>query len=108
MSTGRRGRKRSLRVTPGAALLAVVVTALLLYLTVPVRAYLAQRDRLTRLEVEAELLERENRSLRSEASLLRDDEHVELLARRCLGMVRPGEIAFVVVPKDSPPTRPLC
>jgi cell division protein FtsB len=33
--------------------------------------------------------------------LLNDPEHLERLARRCLGMVRPGEILFVV-PEEEP------
>ena len=34
--------------------------------------------------------------------------YLERLARECLGMVRPGEVSFVVVPKDGGPKPAAC
>lgn len=101
----RRGR---IRLTPRAAVLVVVVSALLLYLVVPLRSYVAQRDRLAQLEEQAQALERQNSALENEILRLNDLEYLERIARECLGMVRPGEIAFVVVPKSGVATRPDC
>lgn len=100
---GRRGP-----LTLRAAVLAAVVALLLAYLTVPLRAYLAQRAELGQLEREVQVLERENRALREQVAQLHDPRYLEELARRCLGMVRPGEIAFVVVPEDGRPTPAPC
>jgi cell division protein FtsB len=37
---------------------------------------------------------------------LRDPGFLERLARQCLGMVKPGEVAFVVVPVQGAPAPP--
>ena len=39
---------------------------------------------------------------------LNDPSTLERLARECLGMVNPGEIAFVPIPKGRAPTLPDC
>ncbi|HXF57531.1 MAG TPA: septum formation initiator family protein [Actinomycetota bacterium] len=100
------GRRGSL--TLRVAVLAAVVAVLLAYLTVPLRAYLAQRSELGQLEWEVQVLEGENRALREQVAQLHDPRYLEELARRCLGMVRPGEIAFVVVPEDGRPSPAPC
>lgn len=101
-------RRARIRLTPRAAVLVLVVSALLLYLVVPLRSYLAQRDRLAQLEEQARALERQNSELEEEIRRLYDPEYLERIARECLGMVRPGEIAFVVVPKSGVATPPDC
>jgi cell division protein FtsB len=95
------------RITPRAALLALVVLSLLLYMIIPFKAYLAQRSRLEQLERQTSALEQKNTVLRQQVGQLKDPEYVEQLAR-CLGMVRPGEIAFVTVPKKGAPEPAGC
>ena len=77
---------------------AVVLFAILLVLGIsafgPVRNYLAQRAEIDRLEQRLDSLERERNQLERELERIRDPDHLEQLARECLGMVRPGEIAF--------------
>ena len=60
----------------------------------PVRNYLAQRDAIVQLEQRIEALEQERNDLEQELERIRDPDYLEQLARECLGMVRPGEIAF--------------
>jgi cell division protein FtsB len=91
--------RRRTRPTPRAVLLVVVVLALLFAGTVPFRTYLAQRDQLTRLELQAQLLERQNSLLDKQIHQLHDPQYLERLARACLGMVRPGELHFAVTGK---------
>ena len=56
-----------------------------------------------RLEHEIDRLRRENRNMRSEARRLREDPAtIEAIARRELGLIRPGEIVFLLT--DEPPT----
>ena len=83
------------RLTGRAAFLLVTVTVLLLLLLVPARQYLDQRARISDLERQATTLERQNDALRAEIVSLQDPVELERLARECLGMVRPGEIALV-------------
>jgi cell division protein FtsB len=96
------------RVTPRAVLLALVVTGLLFYLAVPLRTYLDQRDRLQELERQSQVLERENDQLRRQIELLHDPAYLERIARECLGMVKEGEIGFIVVPKGGESQPPDC
>jgi cell division protein FtsB len=72
----------------------------------PARLYFEQTAEVARLERQAAALERTNESLAARAEQLRDRAYLERLARRCLGMVKPGEVAFVVVPKEGAPAPP--
>ena len=101
--SARAGASRRIRFSPRAAMLAVVVTALLLYLAVPVRAYVTQRQRLDQLQRQTQLLEQQNAKLEQQVKRLDDPAYIERIARECLGMVKKGEIGFIVVPRNGPP-----
>ncbi len=58
------------------------------------------------LEHRRDVLLAENRRLRQELRRLQDPAYVERLAREQLGLVRPGEIAVVLVPRPSPTPTP--
>ncbi len=100
-STAASARPRASRLTPRAAFLAVLMTALMLYLAVPLRGYFQQRARLDHIATETRVLEQQNTLLLRQIAKLHDPSYLELLARQCLGMVRPGEISFIVVPKGG-------
>jgi len=91
------------RLTGRAALLLVVVTMLAVFAVVPIRQYLAQRAELRQLERRTAQLERANASLRSDIERLHDPDHLERLARACLGMIKPGEVSFVSQASGSDP-----
>ena len=78
-----------------------MVTALLIYLAVPLRTYVAQRDRLNQLERQTQILEEQKTRLQKQVELLQDPAYLERIARECLGMVKKGEIGFIVVPEGS-------
>jgi cell division protein FtsL len=61
---------------------------------------------LAELEHQRDLLLAENRRLREEIRRLHDPAYVERLAREELGLVRPGEIAVVLVPEPTPSPQP--
>ena len=100
--------RRRVRFTPRGAILALVVTALLFYLVVPLRAYVSQRNRLDRLERQTQLLEQQNAQLQRQVTLLHDPAYLERIARECLGMVKKGEIGFIIVPKTGAPQPATC
>jgi cell division protein FtsL len=100
--------RRRIQLTPRAAMLALVVTALLFYLVVPVRAYVTQRQRLDRLQQQTQLLQQQNARLARQVEQLHDPAYIERIARECLGMVKKGEIGFIVVPKNGPPQPADC
>ncbi len=97
MSAGTRTLERDRpRLTGRAAGLMVAVALLALLTLVPGRQYLEQRGRIAELERRATQLEQQNDELQAQIVALRDPAEIERLARECLGMVRPGEIALVV------------
>ena len=94
------------RFTPRAAILAVIVIGLLFYLLVPLKEYMAQRSRLQNLTHQMQTLETQNAGLEDKVAQLQDPAYLERLARECLGMVKAGEIPFLIVPKGgAPPSR---
>ncbi len=74
----------------------------------PTRAYLDQRARLTEMEAQVQRLADQNQVLQERIADLNDPGTLERMARECLGMIRPGEIAFVTIPRGSAPTPPDC
>ena len=113
VATGARIRRRSARPRRGRARLTArgtilfVVLAGIVFLSIaPARMYFEQRAELAELQRDAAELAASNERLSDRAGRLRDETYLERLARQCLGMVRPGEVAFVVVPKEGAPAPP--
>ena len=71
---------------------------------VPIGRYLDQRSAIADIERRAAELEAENADLRAEISRLHDPAELEELARSCLGMVGPGEVAFVIPGRTADPS----
>ncbi len=101
-------RARRVRLTARASVLAVVVMILLTLSVAPLRTLLDQRSELTRLEVQAEQLATDNAKLERRIAQLNDPAYLERLARECLGMVKPGETAFVLIPRTGALPSPRC
>ncbi|HTG47813.1 MAG TPA: septum formation initiator family protein [Actinomycetota bacterium] len=100
--------RRRLRPTRRAAILSFVVALLAVFAVGPARAYLDQRAQLEQLQRQADQLAQQNVALERRIADLNDPTTLERLARQCLGMVRPGEVAFVPIPKGQAPTPPDC
>jgi cell division protein FtsB len=99
-------RRRRARLTARALVVSAIVGAVLVLSIAPARMYFEQKAELAQMQRRAERLEAQTDALAARAEQLRDPETLERLARRCLGMVRPGETAFVVVPKEGAPVPP--
>jgi cell division protein FtsL len=95
-----------MRLTPRAAILAFVVVLGAVFAVAPARGYLEQRAELRDLQRQTDALERQNAQLERQIAALNDPRSLERLARECLGMVNPGEIAFVPVAKGPAGTAP--
>lgn len=96
------------RITARAAVFVTLVTLLSVMAISPVRLYLEQRDQIQRLERQTAELVASNEALDQRLARLKDPAYVERLARECLGMVRRGETAFVVVRKGEQPEPTSC
>ena len=101
-----RRRSRRARLTARATVLLAIMIGVLALSVAPAQMYFEQTEELARAEQLAASLERRNEALAARADQLRDHAFLERLARQCLGMVKPGEIAFVVVPKEGAPAPP--
>ena len=105
-ATNRPVQRRRARLTARATILLVAVGAMGFLSIAPARLYLAQRAELAELSRQADALEEANGRLIDRTVRLKDPLFLERLARQCLGMVRPGEVAFVVVPDEGAPVPP--
>lgn len=101
-----RRRRRRARLTARATVLLGIMIGVLALSVAPAQMYFEQTAELARFEQQADALERRNEALAARAEQLRDHAFLERLARQCLGMVKPGEVAFVVVPKEGAPAPP--
>jgi cell division protein FtsB len=94
-----------LGLTPRGVLLFVVLFALAATAVYPLRQYVAQRDRIARLQAKQEALAAENRRLEQERVRLRDPAYVEHVAKRDFHVVKPGEEQWVVT-GEAPTAQP--
>ena len=92
------------RLTGRAAGLIVAVAILAVMAIVPIGRYVDQRAAIADIERRAAELEAKNGDLRAEISRLHDPAELERLARECLGMVGPGEVAFVMPGRTANPS----
>ncbi|GAA4436409.1 hypothetical protein GCM10023170_004430 [Phytohabitans houttuyneae] len=85
------------RFTGRATVLLVVLIALALGYTYPVRVYLTQQSDIARME-QAQADQRQRISdLSEQAALWRDPKYIEIQARKRFYMVKPGEVPLVVL-----------
>ena len=96
------------KFTARAVVLGVVVMLIGFAFIDPVRAYLGERAHIAQLQRQAHTLQVQNAALENRVKQLQDPAYLERLARECLGMVDPGQIAFVPVPRGRAPTPPNC
>ena len=68
---------------------------------------LRERQRFDDTRAALETLRQENAALREQARRLREEDPatIESAARRQLGMIKPGEVLFIVKDVDAPPAR---
>ena len=99
---------RRTRMSGRAAILLIVIFAILTLAISPFRDYMAQRTQIADLQRQTATLTRSNLVLQAQVNKLGDPRELERLARECLGMVIPGETAFMTVPKHGTLTPPKC
>jgi len=88
-------------VLVGAAV-AVAVAAVYLFGVNALHGYRLSREAARLAALKRSLLE-QNAVLREEIRLLQTPGYVEKIAREQLGLLRPGEIAILIVPPPTPP-----
>jgi cell division protein FtsB len=93
------------RPTARAGVLAALIVLIGVLSIVPAKQLLAQRAEIAELEGQSAKLRRANHDLEDRISRLHEADELERLARVCLGLVKPGETAFITVPRHG--TAPL-
>ena len=83
---------------------AVVVSTFSMLAIGPMRQAYEQRQRIQAEEVKLAALEHQNDLLEQRLERLKDPEYIEKLSRERLGLVKPGEISYVVVSPPEPTT----
>lgn len=91
-------------LTTRAAFLGLLVCALTLSLTVPLREYFEQRGRVADLRARTADQEARVQALEERKRRLEDPAYVERLARERLHYVRPGETGYIVLAPTPSPT----
>lgn len=69
----------------------------------PFRQLITQQNQVERSEVQLAAMQEQNRALSEDIEMLDTDAEIERLAREQFGLVRPGEVAYVVVTPDELP-----
>lgn len=82
------------------AFVAAVGVALVI-ISGPIQTWLGQRDLVDQRAAVLEVLEDENADLAARVRELNDPDTIEAEAREQQGMVRPGEVPYVIVPPDT-------
>jgi cell division protein FtsB len=95
-------------ITPRASILGFVILVAAIFAVAPARAYLDQRAEQRQLTQQVEELQSQNAALAQQLDRLHDPVELERLARECLGLVDPGEIAFVAIHRGQAPVPPNC
>lgn len=90
--------------TRGAMLL-LLLAGLLFSSGYPMRRYFTVRSQIRELSVEERQLDERIARLSEERGRLATDQEVERIARERLGMVRPGEVPFVIASPKPRATR---
>jgi cell division protein FtsB len=101
-------RRTSIRLSARAVVLLLVMVGVMLLAIAPLRGYLGARDQLASLRRQATVLEHRNATLEAQIQQLNDPNELTRLARACLGLVAPGETAFILIPDHGRPIPPDC
>jgi cell division protein FtsB len=91
-------------LTTRAAFLGLLVCALTLALTVPLREYFQQRGRVADLRARTAEQDKRVETLEERKRRLDDPAYVERLARERLHYVRPGETGYIVIAPTPTPS----
>ncbi len=92
---------------PLRTFLLFAAAAAILFLTIaPAREVLRQRAEIEDLSVELNNIKTQNNDLRLETQRLNTDAYIEQQARERLGLIKPGEEPFLLVPPKQAPPKP--
>lgn len=98
--------RRRVRLILPVLLVVAVLSAVVLGFVSPIRQLLAQERRIDETRGQADELDAKNQRLNERIDQLQRDSVIRQIAREELGLVMPGEEAYVLVPTPSTTTLP--
>jgi cell division protein FtsB len=96
--TAQPGARRRIGIAPQAIALVLVLGLAGAMAIQPTRQLLDQRDRIARMSEDLSAMRQANRALEDRIARLNDPDYLEQQARAQIGLVRPGETTFLVMP----------
>ena len=96
---------RRLKLKFRLALLAVITAGLSVAALPPARKALQQRDLVRAEQQKLSALKTNNAKMQERLTRLDDPDYLEKVAREQLGLVRPGEVSYVVDHPEAPPVK---
>lgn len=100
-AAGRRFPMPSLRSGPQIVAVLLLIGLLFAMATKPWMQLTAQKERLEEMAGDLTKVERENAELEARIERYKDPDFIEQKAREQAGLVRPGEIPYVVMPPSD-------
>lgn len=92
-----RTRPARFKLRPGFFILAIIIGWLLYWSFSPAGLWLKEQRELEILDKKLTTLRIKNQALEEEIARLKTDTYIEQLARQELGLVKPGETAYIVI-----------
>jgi cell division protein FtsB len=99
-------KKQSGRLNWKGAILLVLAAGLIFLTIAPARQVLRQRAQIADLQRTLNSVKDENKGLRDETSRLNTDAYIEQQARLRLGLIKPGEQPYMIVPPKQVAVQP--
>ena len=96
-----RKKRKSFRLNPQLLICGILLIAVGLWLSQPILQGIVERKEISALQEEIVRLQKENEVLEKEISALNSDDDIEVVARRDLGLIKPGEESYIVIPEDE-------
>jgi cell division protein FtsB len=99
--------KRPGRLNWKGAILLVLAVGLIFLTIAPARQVLRQRAQIADLQQTLNSVKDENKGLRDETNRLNTDAYIEEQARLRLGLIKPGEQPYMIVPPKQVAPQPV-
>ena len=98
-----KAQPRRTQLTSRAVVLGLLICAMTLALTYPLRQFVRQRGEVADLRLQLRRQEQQVTDLEARRRQLADPAYVEKLARERLHFVRPGEVGYIAIPPTPAP-----
>ncbi|MDO8886292.1 septum formation initiator family protein [Candidatus Oleimmundimicrobium sp.] len=97
----RRKKRKSFKMNSQLLLYCVLLIVIGFWVSQPIIQGVVEKRKISALQEDIFKIQKENETLEKEISALNTDDNVEMVARGELGLIKPGEESYIVVPEDE-------